>query len=300
MTNTVVRIATRKSPLALWQANYVKEQLKILWPEIQIELLPMLTSGDRFIQGNKGLFVKELEEALLDKRADLAVHSMKDVPNELPSGLSIAAILARENAMDCYLSYQYPSVDDLPDKACIGTISLRRQSQLLAYNNNFNIKPLRGNIQTRLQKLAQGEFDAIILANAGLIRMGISVPYQAVFAETIMLPACGQGALGIECRVNDAKIQKIIRPLNNELSALCVNTERYVNHGLGGHCHTPLALYCKPEPNQQLSLQARLLKPDGQKKLSYQATRPINEHAQLAEACLADLKLQGAAEWLAH
>jgi hydroxymethylbilane synthase len=300
MTNTVVRIATRKSPLALWQANYVKKQLKILWPEIQIELLPMLTSGDRFIQGNKGLFVKELEEALLDMRADLAVHSMKDVPNQLPAGLSIGAILKRENAMDCFLSYQYPSLDDLPNKACIGTISLRRQSQLLAYKNNFNIQPLRGNIQTRLQKLARGEFDAIILANAGLIRMKIRVPYQTIFKETIMLPACGQGALGIECRNDDINIQKLIRPLNNETSAICVNTERYVNHGLGGHCHTPLALYCKPEPNEQLTLQARLFKPDGQKKLSYQATRPIREHFQLAEACLADLRRQGAAEWLAH
>lgn len=297
---SVLRIATRKSPLALWQANYVREQLKTLWPEIQVELLPMITSGDRFIQGNKGLFVKELEEALLDNRADLAVHSMKDVPSELPAGLEISAILSRENAMDSFLSYTYPTLADLPKHARVGTISLRRQSQLLAYRDDFDIRPLRGNIQTRLQKLAQGEFDAIILANAGLIRMGISVPYQQVFDENIMLPACGQGALGIECRSDDVNIQNMIQPLHDYISALCVNTERYVNQGLGGHCHTPLALYCKPILNNQIFLQAKLLKPNGKQQLAYQATKPNTEHLKLADECLQDLRLQGAEEWLAH
>lgn len=301
MSNTQLkslRIATRKSPLALWQANFVKNALESIYPKLHIELLPMITSGDKFLQGNKGLFVKELEDALLANRADIAVHSMKDVPTELPNGLEISAILKREDARDCFLSNYFSNLDELPHSARIGTISLRRQAQLLAYRPDLQMHPIRGNIQTRLLKLETQDLDAIILAKAGLNRMNLTAPYQVTLPEELMLPACGQGALGIECRSQDDTIKHLIAPLNHQLTALCVQTERMVNQGLGGNCHTPIALYCKLQNNQLLSLQAKILKPNGQKMLNYSGEQTVDQSNELAQNCLTQLLAQGAAEWL--
>lgn len=304
MTRKILRIATRNSPLALWQANHIRAELLQRWPELVIELLPMTTSGDQFLKdkllaiGGKGLFVKELEEALLDKRADLAVHSMKDVPAAAPEGLSLTAICARHNPFDALVSRVYPSLNDLPLNAVVGTSSLRRQSQLLAIRPDLKIHPLRGNIHTRLAKLDSGEFDAIVLAVSGLERMGLGHLITEVLAEDIMLPACGQGALGLECRTDDEDLHAIIAPLNHTLSALCVNTERHVNALLGGNCHVPLAVYCTAAPDDKLYLRAKVASSNGQIIIEdYQLGASGDAH-QLAQQCAQTLLAKGAADLL--
>ena len=305
MNARTIRIATRQSPLALWQANHVRDELLKQWPELQIELLPMTTSGDRFLKdklleiGGKGLFVKELEEALLDKRADFAVHSTKDMPAEFPEGLKLAAICKRDNPFDALVSTQYSSLQSLPQNAVVGTGSLRRQSQLLAYRPDLCIKPLRGNINTRLAKLESGEYQAIILAAAGLERMGFNQTITEQLSEHIMLPACGQGALAIECRTDDAAIQKLIDGLNDPISAVCVHAERKVNALLGGNCHVPLAVFCAPTPEGQLFLQAKILNHDGSQLIHNNQTGSINEASVLADRCAQNLLSQGAASLLA-
>ena len=247
-----IRIATRKSLLALWQANSIREQLLALWPGLEVELLPMATSGDKFLKdklltiGGKGLFVKELEEALLDGRADIAVHSMKDVPIAFPEGLSLAAICTRHNPLDAFVSTAYANIESLPTGAVIGTSSLRRQSQLLAIRPGLMIRPLRGNIHSRLEKMDTEGYDAIILAAAGLERMDLHARIRQMLSPELMLPACGQGALGIECREDSQSVRQLLKPLDDEITALCVMTERRVNALLGGNCHTPLAVYCRP------------------------------------------------------
>lgn len=296
-----IRIATRQSPLALWQAQHIREQLIQLWPDLTIELLPMITSGDKFLKdkllaaGGKGLFVKELEEALLDKRADLAVHSTKDMPSFLPPGLSLPVICKRDNPFDAMISTQYSSLQSLPTNAIIGTASLRRQSQLLAYRPDLQIKTLRGNIQTRLSKLEAEEFDAIILAASGLERMNLHASITELLPDNIMLPTCGQGALSIECRTDDGEIQEIIAPLNDSLSSLCVHTERQVNAQLGGNCHVPLAVFCNPTQDKMLSLRARLLSVDGKVEMSHSQTAPYEQASFLATQCTDALLAQGAA-----
>lgn len=305
MNARTIRIATRQSPLALWQANHVRDELLKQWPELQIELLPMTTSGDRFLKdklleiGGKGLFVKELEEALLDKRADFAVHSTKDMPAEFPEGLKLAAICKRDNPFDALVSTQYSSLQSLPQNAVVGTGSLRRQSQLLAYRPDLCIKPLRGNINTRLAKLESGEYQAIILAAAGLERMGFNQTITEQLSEHIMLPACGQGALAIECRTDDATIQKLIDGLNDPISAVCVHAERKVNALLGGNCHVPLAVFCAPTPEGQLFLQAKILNHDGSQLIHNNQSGSINEASVLADRCAQNLLSQGAASLLA-
>ncbi|MFI4963071.1 MAG: hydroxymethylbilane synthase, partial [Legionellales bacterium] len=269
MSQTPIQIATRKSPLALWQANHIKEQLERLWPNKTFALVPMVTSGDTFLKdklieiGGKGLFVKELEEALLSHRADIAVHSTKDMPAELPEGLILAAICKRDNPFDALVSAQYQSLDDLPLNARIGTASLRRQSQLLAYRPDLIIKSLRGNINTRIAKLEKGEYEALILAAAGLERMGLGSSIKEIISEDLMLPSCGQGALCIESRANDPDITQLIAGLHDSQTSLCVQAERRVNAQLGGNCHTPLAVYCKILPNNALFLRARIGALDG-------------------------------------
>lgn len=305
MRQKLLRIATRKSPLALWQANHIRTELLNHWPELNIELVPMQTSGDQFLKdkllavGGKGLFVKELEEALLDNRADLAVHSMKDVPAAFPEGLSLAAICQRHTPFDALLSPDYSSLQDLPLGATVGTSSLRRQSQLLALRPDLNILPLRGNIHTRIQKLKSKEYSAIILAIAGLERMGIHEMVQQVLAPEIMLPACGQGALGIECRANDQTLLDLIAPLHHLPSALCVNSERLVNALLGGNCHVPLAVYCEQTTTSQLQLRAKVATPDGRIIISNRQCGPSNAATQLAETCANELLANGAAALLA-
>ncbi|MFC3907999.1 hydroxymethylbilane synthase [Legionella dresdenensis] len=306
MHNNVLRIATRKSPLALWQAQFVGDQIKQYWPELTIELVPMLTSGDRFLKdklqaiGGKGLFVKELEEAMLAGRADIAVHSMKDVPAQLPDGLQLAATCRRDNPFDALISIKYDSLESLPVNSVIGTTSLRRQSQLLAYRPDLVIKPLRGNIQTRLAKLESEEFDAIILAAAGLERMALDQHIRQILDDRLMLPACGQGALSIECRSNDAVIQQILQPLNDRVTAACVNAERLVNGLLGGNCHVPLAVYCSPEQEQQIRLRARVLALDGCIVIEDTQNGKLAEANELAQQCADNLLAKGAAELLSN
>lgn len=300
MKQKIIRIATRQSPLALWQANFVKDKLLTHWPNLHIELLPMTTSGDKFLKdkllekGGKGLFVKELEDALLDKRADLAVHSTKDMPAHFPEGLSLTAICKRENPFDAMVSTQYKNLDSLPHQAVIGTSSLRRQSQLLAYRPDLTIKTLRGNINTRLAKLETGEFQAIILAAAGLERMRLNDKIQEILSEQIMLPACGQGALCIESRSEDEDIQRIVSVLNDPVSALCVQTERMVNAQLGGNCHVPLAVYCTSSERNQLDLRAKLLSVDGQQVICNAQSGSHEQAAYLAKQCSQALIEQGA------
>lgn len=302
---TMLRIATRKSPLALWQAEYVARLLKQHWPDLQIELLPMSTSGDRFLKdklleaGGKGLFVKELEEALLDGRADLAVHSMKDVPAQLPDRLTLGAMLARHNPLDALISAEKFSLSSLPDGACIGTSSLRRQAQLLAFRPDLRIKTLRGNINTRLHQLAEGQYQAIILAAAGLERMQLEHQISEIISPSIMLPACGQGALGIEYRLDDQKIHDLVAPLNDVLTATCVGAERTVNALLGGNCHVPLAVFCQAGQDDQLHLQAKVLNAQGSEIVTDSQSGPRHDAQTLAQQCSANLLAKGAAELLA-
>ncbi len=305
MASRTLRIATRQSPLALWQANHVRDLLLNKWPNLQIELLPMSTSGDKFLKdkllavGGKGLFVKELEEALLDKRADFAVHSSKDMPAEFPEGLGLVAICKRDNPFDVFVSYQYKDLQTLPAQSIVGTSSLRRQSQLLAHRPDLNVKALRGNINTRLEKLKSGEYQAIILAAAGLERMGFTDAVTEQLSAQIMLPACGQGALAIECRSDDHEIQALITELNDSISSICVHAERRVNALLGGNCHVPLAVFCAPIENKQLSLHAKILTLDGSKIITSTQTGPIEQATSMADRCAQSLLAQGAANLLA-
>ena len=304
MPQKILRIATRQSPLALWQAEHIRKILLQYWPTLTIELIPMVTSGDKFLNdklsatGGKGLFVKELEEALLDNRADLAVHSMKDVPALFPDGLGLEAICTRENPFDALISSTYSSFDNLPPGAIIGTASLRRQSQLLAARPDLQIKTLRGNLQTRLSKLLSSEYDAIILAVAGLLRMGLHEHITEILPTNIMLPACGQGALGIECRLDDDVLKKYIAPLNDPMSALCINSERHVNALLGGNCHVPVAVFGMLSPDSQLILRAKVATPDGKIIISNQQTGPEHEAIEIAERCAAALLASGASALL--
>lgn len=304
MTLNTLRIATRESPLALWQANHVRTQLLHYWPSLCIELLPMTTSGDQFLKdkllaiGGKGLFVKELEEALLDGRADLAVHSMKDLPITFPEGLKLTAICARDNPFDALISARYSNLSTLPAGATVGTSSLRRQAQLLSARPDLRIKPLRGNVGTRLGKLDAQEYDAIILASAGLHRLNLHARISEILHETIMLPACGQGALGIECRDEDEAINAWIAPLHDPLSALCVQTERDVNARLGGSCHTPLAVYCRVDTTNHLVLDAKVATVDGRTVIMNTQRGPQHQAAVLAYQCANALLADGAAQLL--
>ncbi|WP_045097336.1 hydroxymethylbilane synthase [Legionella fallonii] len=299
-----IRIATRQSPLALWQANHVKELLLAQWPNMTVELLPMVTSGDKFLKdkllaaGGKGLFVKELEEALLNDTADIAVHSTKDMPADLPQGLCLAAICERHNPFDALISKRFSSLNALPPKAIIGTSSLRRQSQLLAHRPDLQIKTLRGNINTRLAKLEAGEYDAIILAAAGLERMGFEQLITELLSADIMLPTCGQGALCIECRTDDQEIQQLIAALNDPISALCVQTERSVNAQLGGNCHVPLAVFCTVTPSNQLFLRAKILSLDGTQSIQDHQTGNMEEAQAIAQLCTQALLAKGATNLL--
>jgi hydroxymethylbilane synthase len=300
MKQKLLRIATRQSPLALWQAGYIRDQLLKLWPMLIIELVPMITSGDKFVKdkllvaGGKGLFVKELEEALLDNRADIAVHSTKDVPAELPQGLHLAIICKRDNPFDALISKNHSSLDTLPQNAIIGTASLRRQAQLLAYRPDFQIKTLRGNINTRLAKLEANEYNAIILATAGLERMNMMDKITEILSSEIMLPTCAQGALSIECRINDEEINQIISPLNDTSSALCIKVERRVNAQLGGNCHVPLAVFCSIPSLDQLYLQAKIFTIDGSKCIESNQKGTIHDAFLLADNCAQSLIQKGA------
>lgn len=300
MFSKVLRIATRQSPLALWQAHHVRKLLLKKWPKLLIELIPMSTTGDKFLKdkllaiGGKGLFVKELEEALLNNKADIAVHSAKDLPAEFPPGLRLAAICKRDNPFDVLISKKYPTLKELPAKALVGTASLRRQAQLLAYRSDLCVKPLRGNINTRLAKLESGEYQAIILAAAGLERMGLTNNISEELTQEIMLPACGQGALAIECRTNDESMQEFIAELNDPITSICVHSERHVNALLGGNCHAPLAVYCAPSTGNNLLVQAKVLSIDGSQIIQSRQEGNCVDALSLAAQCAHSLFAQGA------
>ena len=268
MQTKVIRIATRKSPLALWQAHHICDRLLQNHEKLEIELVQMLTGGDRITDvpltkiGGKGLFIKELERGILDGKADIAVHSMKDVPAELPEGFELAVICEREVPLDALVSRQYADIDELPEGACIGTSSLRRSSQLLARRPDLKILNLRGNIQTRLAKLDNGDFDAIILASAGLIRLQLEDRIRSRIPAEILLPAAGQGAIGIECRQGDEEIKTLLRCLNKPDSGTCVSAERAFIRRLGGSCQTPVAGFALLE-DDRIWLRGLIARPDG-------------------------------------
>ncbi|MDW5415374.1 hydroxymethylbilane synthase [Iodobacter sp. CM08] len=268
MLPTRLVIATRESPLALWQANHIKAKLETLYPELTVELLGMTTQGDRILDvtlnkiGGKGLFVKELETAIEEGRADLAVHSMKDVPMLLPAGFALAAIGEREDPRDAFVSNKYPSLDQLPAGAIVGTSSLRRESQLRARFPHLMIKPLRGNVGTRLGKLDAGEYDAIILAASGLIRLGLGERIKSAISPSDSLPSPGQGALGIEIRDDREDLKALLAPLNHTITAACVTAERALSRRLGGSCQIPLGAFAE-EDDGFLRLRAFIANPDG-------------------------------------
>lgn len=244
-----IRIATRESRLALWQARHVEQRLLTLHPELSIELVGITTFADKNLEtrlqkiGGKGLFVKELEEALLDGRADIAVHSMKDVPYQLPEGLAITTVLEREDPRDALVSEKGLTLESLAKGAVVGTSSLRRECQLKALRPDLVIKPLRGNVNTRLRKLAEGEFDAIVLAAAGLKRLEIIEHITQYFEADELLPAVGQGIIGIEARAGDRDLHRILDELADDKAAACIAAERAMNETLGGNCHLPVAGY---------------------------------------------------------
>ncbi len=253
MKKNILRIATRKSPLALWQTHHVRDELSRAYPELQIELVEMSTQGDKILDtplakiGGKGLFVKELETGLLNKTVDIAVHSMKDVPVEFPEGLILPIIMRREEPYDALVSNEYPNLAALPKGAIVGTSSLRRQCQLLALRPDLEIHSLRGNVGTRLKKLDNGEFKAIILAAAGLKRLGLGERITERLKPEIMLPAIAQGAIGIECRKDDTETLELINILNDKATQQRITAERALNARLNGGCQVPIAGFAEIE-----------------------------------------------------
>lgn len=303
MTEKIIRIATRKSPLALWQAEYVKQQLLAHHPQLQVELVTMVTKGDVLLDsplskvGGKGLFVKELETAMLEGRADLAVHSMKDVPITFPDGLGLVAICPRETPLDAFVSNHYSSLDQLPRGAVVGTSSLRRQCQLSALRPDLTIRSLRGNVGTRLSKLDAGEYDAIILAAAGLIRLGLEHRIRLSLPAEQSLPAGGQGAVGIECRLDDVELQRLLAPINHPRTADCVKAERAMNTRLEGGCQVPIASYAILE-DKQLWLRGLVGTADGTRIIAGERRGPVEQAQTLGIALADELLSRGAGDIL--
>lgn len=300
-----LNIATRKSPLALWQAEHIKARLLALHPTLQVNLVTFVTQGDKILDtslskiGGKRLFVKELEQALLDGRADLAVHSMKDVPMDLPDGLELAVICEREDPTDAFVSNQYQSLADLPQGARLGTSSLRRCSQLKHFRPDLEIIDLRGNVGTRLGKLDAGEYDAIILASAGLIRLGLGERIRERLDTTMSLPAVGQGALGLECRVGDRRVMDLIASLADPTTNNCVRAERAFNHRLMGGCQVPIAGFATLTDGQ-LTLEGRVGSVDGQVLLKDKITGVAADAERLGVMLAERLLSAGADQLLAQ
>lgn len=303
MSKQRLTIATRESPLALKQAEWVKKRLEAVHPTLQVHLLGMTTQADQMLTlslapiGGKGLFVKELEEALLDGRADIAVHSMKDVPMSFPEGLCLPVICEREQPSDVFLSHRFATIDALPPKAIVATSSLRRQSQLLALRPDLTVVPLRGNVNTRLKRLDKGDFDALILAEAGLKRLGLQEPFHVRLPITQMLPAAGQGALGIECRSDDKAIAELIHPLNHHETAICVTAERSLCKQLGGNCQVPVGAYAEIVQHQLL-LRGLVASTDGKKILRAEQMGELQQATALGVSVAEMLLQQGAKEIL--
>ena len=295
-------IATRRSRLALWQAEHIQAQLAALGH--QVELLPMTTRGDELLQaslaeaGGKGLFIKELETALADGRADLAVHSMKDMPAELPPGFALAAITAREDPRDAFVSGRYASLAELPSGSIVGTSSLRRRAQVLERYPALEIRPLRGNVDTRLAKLDRGEYAAIVLAHAGLKRLGLAGRSRSLLPVEESLPAPGQAALGIECLAARTDVQAIVAPLADAASSACVRAERAVNRALGGDCTIPLGAFAELREGR-LRLRALVASPDGRRIVRAEALGEVADPQALGHRVAEALRQQGADRILA-
>lgn len=301
----ILRIATRKSPLALWQAEFVRQQILRHHPKLRVELVAMTTKGDKLLDtplakvGGKGLFVKELETAMLENTADIAVHSMKDVPMEFPSGLCLSVICKREDPSDAFVSNHFSCLEDLPDNAIIGSSSLRRQCLLRAAFPRLEIKELRGNVNTRLSKLDAGHYDAIILASAGLMRLGMADRIAQRLDVDLSLPAGGQGAVGIECRSDDKVIQDLIAPLHHVPSAICVRAERAANRYLQGGCQVPIACYATLE-GSIVHLNALVGSIDGRQMLRAYGQGSEDNPEALGISVAEDLLVQGAGALLAE
>lgn len=299
MSEEILRIATRKSPLALWQAHYVSDMLKHHHPELKIELVTMTTQGDKILDtplakvGGKGLFVKELETGMLEGRADIAVHSMKDVPVEFPTGLHLAVICEREDPRDAFVSNTCSSLEELPEGARLGTSSLRRQSQISALRPDLKISDLRGNVNTRLKKLDNGEYDAIILAAAGLKRLKFEDRITQFIGTDVCLPAIGQGAVGIECRTDDARVHNLIAPLNDNKTQIRVLAERAMNQRLQGGCQVPIAGYAEFE-HGLIMLRGLVGQVDGQKIIRGDIAGPAENAEELGVVLAEDLLSRGA------
>ena len=301
----ILRIATRQSPLALWQANFVKAELEKYHPNLTVELVTMVTKGDVILDtplakiGGKGLFVKELELALLDEPADIAVHSMKDGPLSFPEGLGLAVICEREDPRDAFVSNRYASLAELPEGAIVGTSSLRRQCQLMAAYPHLTVKSLRGNVGTRLSKLDNGEYDAIILASAGLIRLGMPERIKSFISVEDSLPAAGQGAVGIETRVNDTRVLNYLAKLNHNPTACCVMAERAMNTRLQGGCQVPIGGFATLN-GEELELNALVGSLDGSTIIRASGKAHQRDAEQLGIRIAEQLLAQGADKILAE
>ena len=296
----LLRIATRTSPLAMWQAEHVASRLQALYPDLQVEMVGMVTRGDKILDsplskiGGKGLFVKELELGMLEGTADIAVHSMKDVPMEFPEGLHLPVVLQREDPRDAFVSNRYQTLDELPEGAIVGTSSLRRQTQIRAKCPHLQIRDLRGNVNTRLAKLDNGDYDAIILAAAGLIRLDFQARITAYLSTEQSLPAIGQGAIGIECRQHDARIENLLASLSHEATQLCVRAERAMNQRLNGGCQIPVAGFAEIQGNE-LRMRGLIGYPDGSQVFYCEQMGDLNQPEALGIAIAEDLLTQGGA-----
>lgn len=299
MAERTIRIATRQSPLALWQAEHVAARLEQAFPGLKTELVKMVTRGDKILDaplakvGGKGLFVKELEQGMLEGTADIAVHSMKDVPVEFPEGLHLAVILEREDPTDAFVSNRYKSLAELPANARIGTSSLRRQCQIKEKFPNAEILSLRGNVNTRLAKLDAGEYDAIILASAGLKRLGMGNRITSQLSPDESLPAMGQGAIGIECRSEDAEIHEYLKILHDKETSIRVTAERAMNTRLNGGCQVPIAGFAEIR-GDRLFMRGLVGSPDGSLLYRAEADSELNQAEQLGQSLADDLLAQGA------
>ena len=299
-----IRIATRQSPLALWQARAVSDQLSAANPGLVCELVPMTTEGDRRLDqrlteiGGKSVFIKELERALLDGRADIAVHSVKDVTAEMPAGMVLAAFTEREDPRDAFVSNDYDDLDGLPQGAVVGTGSSRRQCQLLAMRPDLQVKLVRGNVNTRLGKLDAGDYDALILAAAGLKRLEFDERVKSYLEPELMLPAVGQGIMGIECAEDNQLAREVARAIDDATTRTCVLAERAVNQRLGGGCHMPIAAYAEVTPAGKLNLRALAGSLDGTQVLRAQVTGDASKSIELGEQVGQQLLDDGALDFL--
>ncbi|AXF77862.1 hydroxymethylbilane synthase [Erwinia tracheiphila] len=304
MPDKILRIATRQSPLALWQAHYVQQRLMAFHQGLRVELVPMITKGDVILDtplakvGGKGLFVKELEQALLSDRADIAVHSMKDVPVAFPEGLGLVTICEREEPLDAFVSNHYRSADALPQGAIVGTSSLRRQCQLSARRPDLIIRSLRGNVGTRLAKLDAGDYDAIILAVAGLKRLGLSDRIAHAMPAEESLPAVGQGAVGIECRLDDAQTIALLAALNDDDTAVRVKAERAMNTRLEGGCQVPIGSFAVLQ-DDRLWLRGLIGSPDGKAMIRGERRGPREDAEKMGISLAEELLNNGGREILA-